>query len=282
MKPPADRVLDWLLEKSDPGVRYFTLRDLLGAPADDADAVAARRATVRASPVKEILLAQDTDGWWCKPGPGYSPKYQGTVWSVIFLGQFGADGSNRQVRKAAEYVLDHTRAPEPFGGFSANGTPAAMIHCLQGNLCTSLLELGWGEDLRLRQALDWLARSIVGERIEPTVALGQRTPKAGPRDLPRFYRSGNSGPGFLCSANNHRACAWGAIPAMDALQPGSAARADEGGAQGHRRRRRVLARSRSGAGRLPDALRRASPTEAGSDSDIPWATCRTSSTMRMY
>jgi hypothetical protein len=217
MKPPADRVLDWLLEKSDPGVRYFALRDLLGAPADDADVVAARHATVRASPVREILQAQDTEGWWCKPGPGYSPKYQGTVWSVIFLGQFGADGSNRRVRKAAEYVLDHTRAPEPYGGFSANGTPAAMVHCLEGNLCASLLELGWGQDPRLRLALEWLARSIVGERIQPAVALGQRTRKAGPSDLPRFYRSGNSGPGFLCSANNHRACAWGAIPAMDAL-----------------------------------------------------------------
>ena len=26
-------VMDWLLEKSDPGVRYFTLRELLGQPA---------------------------------------------------------------------------------------------------------------------------------------------------------------------------------------------------------------------------------------------------------
>ena len=206
MTTRASTTLDWLLEKQDPGIRSFALRDLLGAPADDPEVRAARRATVRRSPVKEILEAQERDGYWVKPGPGYAPKYTGTVWQVIFLGQFGADGEDRRVRAGAEYVLDHSRSPQ--GGFSANATSAAMIHCLQGNLGASLLELGFGGDHRLEQALDWLARSIIGEGIAP----------AGEKNAPvRFYRSGNSGPGFLCSGNNHLPCAWGAIPALDAL-----------------------------------------------------------------
>ncbi|MEW6567744.1 MAG: nitrogen fixation protein NifH [Chloroflexota bacterium] len=198
--------LDWLLEKRDPGVRFFALRDLLGAPPDDPEVRAAQRATVRASPVREILAAQKPEGYWVKPGPGYGPKYQGTVWQVVFLGQFGADGDNRRVRLGAEYVLDHSRSPS--GGFSANATASGMVHCLEGNLAASLLELGWGEDDRLRQALDWLARSITGEGI---ASAGDRQASV------RFLRSGNSAPGFCCSANNHLACAWGAIPAMDAL-----------------------------------------------------------------
>ncbi len=198
-------VLDWLLEKQDPGVRYFALRDLLGAPADDTDVVAARRATVRHSPVREILAGQNPDGYWVKPGPGYSPKYTGTVWSVIFLGQYGADGSHGRVRRAAEYVLDHSRSP--LGGFSANGSSAAMIHCLQGNLGASLLELGFSDDPRLAAALDWLARSITGEGIA----------SARSKEPVRYYRGGNSAPGFCCAANNHKPCAWGAIPALDAL-----------------------------------------------------------------
>jgi hypothetical protein len=200
------QTIDWLLEKGDPGVRFFALRDLLEAPPDDAEVLAARRATVRHSPVKEILAAQAREGSWVKPGPGYSPKYTGTVWQVIFLGQFGADGGDRRVRSGANHVLDHSRSPS--GGFSANATSAAAIHCLQGNLGASLLELGYGDDPRLEQALDWLARSITGDGIAP----------ASERDAPvRFYRSGNSGPGFLCSANNHLPCAWGAVPALDAL-----------------------------------------------------------------
>ncbi|MCJ7512951.1 MAG: hypothetical protein MUO23_08270 [Anaerolineales bacterium] len=201
-------VLDWLLEKRDPGVRFFALRDLLGAPADDPNLLAARRKTVRSSPVKEILQAMQPQGWWVKPGPGYSPKYTGTVWQIIFLGQLGADGENGRVRKAVDYVLDHSRAPEPYGGFACNATPASLIHCLQGNLCASLLELGFAEDPRLGEALDWLARSITGERI---AAADQR------HAAPRHFRSGNSAPGFCCAANDHLPCAWGAIPALDAL-----------------------------------------------------------------
>ncbi|HSR46760.1 MAG TPA: hypothetical protein VLL77_02115 [Anaerolineales bacterium] len=205
MSPKHDSVLDWLLERQDPGVRYFALRDLLGAPPDDKDLRAARRATVDASPVRQILAAQKPEGFWVKPGPGYGPKYRGTVWQIIFLGQFGADGGHRGVRRAANYVLDHSRSPRK--GFSANGLASGMIHCLQGNLGASLLELGYLDDQRLKDALDWLARSITGEGIAP----------AGSKEETRYLRSGNSGPGFPCSANDHKPCAWGAIPALDAL-----------------------------------------------------------------
>jgi hypothetical protein len=82
-----------------------------------------------------------------------------------------------------------------------------MVHCLQGNLAASLLELGFGSDPRLKEALDWLARSITGDGIAP----------ASSKKPVRYYRSGNSGPGFCCAANNHKPCAWGAIPALEAL-----------------------------------------------------------------
>jgi hypothetical protein len=200
-------VLDWLLEKRDPGVRYFALRDLLGVPPDDPELAAARRATVRTPPVKAILEAMEPDGWWVKPGPGYSPKYTGTVWQVIFLGQLGADGAHRRVRKGADYVLEHSRTS--LGGFSATATQGGMIHCLQGNLGAALLELGFGDDPRLRQALDWLARSITGEGIAPN---SETTAEV------RYLKSANSAPGFVCSANNHLPCAWGAVPALEALR----------------------------------------------------------------
>src|SRR3990170_4091297 len=167
-----DAVLDWLLEASDPGVRFFALRDLLGAPPNDKDLLAARRATVRRSPVRDILGAQDRDGFWVKPGPGYSPKYTGTSWQIIFLGQFGADGENRRLRRGADYVLDHSRADSPYHGFSATGRPDGLVHCLQGNLGAALLELGYGEDPRLRLALDWLARSNTREGRRPRGGAG--------------------------------------------------------------------------------------------------------------
>ncbi len=200
--------LPWLLEPdpANPGVRYFALRELLDKPADDPEVVAAQRAVMTSGPVPAILDAQYADGYWVKPGSGYSPKYRGTMWSVIFLAQLGADGQEPRVRAGGQYILDKARSA--YGGFSLNATPSGMVHCLQGNLCAALLDLGWLGDKRLDEALDWLARSITGEGIAPA------TKGDAPR---RYYRSGNSGPGFLCSANNQLPCAWGAVKALLAL-----------------------------------------------------------------
>ncbi len=197
--------IPWLLEPDpeNPGPRLFALRELLERPADASDVLGAQRAVMAGGPVPKILDAQYPAGYWVKPGPGYSPKYRGTVWSVAFLAQLGADGTDPRVRAGCEYVLDHARAPS--GGFSVNAKPSGLIHCLQGNLCAALIDLGWLGDPRLDEALDWLARSVTGEGIAP----------ARQRDAPvRYYRSGNSGPGFACSANDHQPCAWGAVKAM--------------------------------------------------------------------
>jgi hypothetical protein len=39
------------------------------------------------------LLDRAPDAW-VKPGNGYEPRYSGTTWQLIFLDQFGADGSD--------------------------------------------------------------------------------------------------------------------------------------------------------------------------------------------
>jgi hypothetical protein len=203
-----DNTLTWLLEPDavNPGVRFFALRDLLDQPADAPEVVAAQDAVMASGPVPAILAAQTPEGYWVEPGPGYYPKYTGTVWSITFLAQFGADGSDARVRAGGDYLLDHARSS--YGGFSAGANPSGMIHCLQGNLVTALLDLGWLGDARLDAALDWLARSITGEGIAP----------AEEKEAPlRYYRSGNSAPGFACAANNHLPCAWGAVKAMLAL-----------------------------------------------------------------
>jgi hypothetical protein len=161
---------------------------------------------MRDGPVPVILGAQEAEGYWEKPGEGYYPKYRGTVWSVIYLAQLGADPAHPGVRKAGDYVLENSRAKT--GVFSLTSTPSGNIHCLNGNLGAALLDLGFGEDERLRQALDMMARFVTGEGLAP----------AGNRKEPlRYLKSGSCGPGFLCSANNRLPCAWGAVKVLRAM-----------------------------------------------------------------
>lgn len=201
-----DDPLPWLLadDPANPGVRYFTLRDLVGLPADSAELIAAQEAVMTSGPVPVILAQQHPDGYWVKPG--YLPKYNGTMWSIIFLAQLGADGRNPRIRQACEHLFDYSAAEQ--GGLSMDGRNSGLIHCLQGNLCAALIDFGCLDDERLQRALDWLARSITGEGIAPS------TEK---KATVRYLRSGNSGPGFECSANDHLPCAWGAVKALLAL-----------------------------------------------------------------
>jgi hypothetical protein len=196
--------LPWLLEpdSDNPGVRYFALRDLLGRPADDPDVIAAQADVMRTGPVPAILAAQADEGYWVKPGAGYGPKYQGTLWSLLFLAQLGADGRDPRVRKAVEYVFDH--AMTKAGAFSANGAPSAAIHCLWGNVVRAMLDLGvWGDE-RLAGSIDWLSRSVTGDSYGA------------------YLKSGLQEPDFVCAANYGLPCGWGAVRvlwALDAVPP---------------------------------------------------------------
>lgn len=200
----VDEMLPWLLEDDAPAVRHLALRQLLDRAEDDSEVRHARRAAMRADPIRAILDAQDPAGWWVKPGPGYAPKYTGTVWQVSFLDQLGADGTDRRVRAGCAYLLEHT--PASSGGFGISGVakerpppPSAVTHCLNGNLLRALIGFGWLDDERVRRAIDWQARSITGEGFE------------------RFYRTGTSGPDFACAANERLPCGWGAIKTMGGL-----------------------------------------------------------------
>ncbi len=201
-------VLDWLLVEGgeEPGVRPFVFTDLLDRPLDDPEVMAARRAVMERGPVPTILAAQDPEGYWEKPGTGYYPKYRGTVWSMIYLAQLGADAADPRVRAGGEYLLDHALTSS--GVFSLTGTAGGNIHCLAGNLGASLLDLGFGPDERLSRALELMARFVTGDGIAPAE---ERTSPL------RYLKSGACGPGFCCSANNRLPCAWGAVKVLRAL-----------------------------------------------------------------
>jgi hypothetical protein len=196
--------LPWLLSPEHPAVRAAALQRLCDADPRGREVRAARAAAMRTDPIAAILAAQEPGGWWVKPGAGYSPKYRGTVWQLIFLDQLGADGAHPQVARACDYVLAWSRTTG--GGFASSGVarqvnppPSRVIHCLNGNLLRALIGFGRLEDARVQAAVGWAARAITGE------------------DAPDWYASGTSGPGFACAANERLPCAWGAVKELAAL-----------------------------------------------------------------
>jgi hypothetical protein len=201
----SDEVMDWLLEKNCPGVRYLALRDLLDCPPDDAELNAAHNEAYSEGPIAAVLTEMQHEGYWVEPGPGYYPKYHGTVWSMILLAQLGASAAvDERIGRACTYVLDHSLTEG--GQFTVTGAPSGTADCLQGNLCAALLDLGC-TDPRLESAMEWMARSVTGEGV---ASIHDR------HAMVRYY-AGKCGPTFACGSNNKQPCAWGAVKVMLAL-----------------------------------------------------------------
>jgi hypothetical protein len=197
-----DDPLSWLLEVENPGVSYLALRDLCDLDEDAPKLIDARERAHREGPIATILAAMEPEGYWSESGAGYYPKYRGTVWSLIALAQLGGSvACDERIRRACEYLLDHSLAPD--GQFSTNGAPSGTADCLQGNLCAALSDLGIN-DPRLEAAYEWMARSVTGEGVAPMEEKG----------APVRYYAGKCGPLFACGSNNKLSCAWGGVKVM--------------------------------------------------------------------
>ena len=188
--------LPWLLEAENPSVRYFTLCELLDRGRDDRDVRSAHAAVRQSAPVKKILAAEKAQGYWVKPGVGYSPKYKSTDWQLLFLAELGADGAERPIQRACDYLLGHAQTDN--GGFSAyaGAVPSGAIHCLNGNMIWALVSLGYVDE-RVRAALEWVTGAITGDDFA--------------------FNSIVPGPGLQCGVNMRQPCAWGAVKALRAL-----------------------------------------------------------------
>ena len=197
--------ISWLLEAEDPGPRYLTLRDLLDAHPDSPELMNAKKKAHATGPIAIILDKMHPDGYWDKPGPGYSRKYISTVWSIILLAQLGANMEmDDRIDKTVNYYLEN--AFTPIGQISASRAPSGTADCLQGNMCWALLALGC-IDARLDSVFEWMARSVTGEGIAPMTDKEARI---------RYY-AGKCGPLFACGANDKKSCAWGAAKVMFAF-----------------------------------------------------------------
>ncbi len=197
--------MNWLLESSEPGLRYLALRDLLDRPADDAELLEAQRKAPTEGPIAKILGRMNPGGYWAKEGAGYSPKYRSTVWSLLMLAQLGANRDmDERIAKAVDYYLEH--AVHADGQISHDHLPNGTFDCLQGNMCFALYSLGC-RDAKLEAAFDWMARTVTGEGMG----------KQGDEKARYRWYTYQCGAMFACKANGGKSCAWGAAKAMHAF-----------------------------------------------------------------
>jgi hypothetical protein len=155
------RVIDWLLEKSQPSVRYYTLVEILGRKEDDPEVREAYSTIPRGGWAKEILRLQKPGGYWepSEPKPTnvrgwldflYRPKYTATNWRAIVLSDLGLTSKDRRIERIAELFFKYKlRLGSMVNIFNDEV-------CIVGNTARMLTRFGYADDHRVRKLYDRL------------------------------------------------------------------------------------------------------------------------------
>lgn len=145
---PASAV-EWLLESSEPAVRYLTRRDVLGEDVEpDPEALLA------GPNARALLSGQESDG-----GFGSHPykKWTGAHWRLVSLVELGVPAGNPQALAAAETVLDWLTGKGRLRSLKVIDGLVRRCASQEGNALAVCSRLGMAEDPRV----DFVARSLV-------------------------------------------------------------------------------------------------------------------------
>ncbi|MCK4358837.1 MAG: hypothetical protein KAW92_08860, partial [Candidatus Cloacimonetes bacterium] len=163
--------LDWLLEESNPSVRYFTLTNILDRQETDIDIIEAKKQVNEKDPVKKIFSHQNPDGSFLtdtmikkygkvRAKSGYLPKYKATIWQAIFLAQLGADKNDERLKKLCKYILDNNYSEKykTIGSYmQMKGSILFFIMpCYIANMVWVLSKFGFYKDQRIQNSIKWI------------------------------------------------------------------------------------------------------------------------------
>ena len=155
-----DKTIEWLLEKENPSVKYYTLTKLLNKTKADSEVAEAKDNIMKSGIVPSILEKQNEAGYWGESLKFYTNKYTGTVWQLIILAELGADKNDACIKKACEFILENSQDIESHG-FAVNksiksggGRHGEVIPCLTGNMVWSLIKLGYLTDERVQKGIE--------------------------------------------------------------------------------------------------------------------------------
>ncbi|MGP8158423.1 MAG: prenyltransferase/squalene oxidase repeat-containing protein [Thermoplasmata archaeon] len=148
--------LAWLLEANQPSMRYRTLTELLGRKESDPDVRKARKEILERGWAAEILSRRRPGGGWSDGETQYRPKYLSTNWMMLVLADLGLTRGVPEVEEACEFWMDGFTAKGDVLGSSSKGNPH---YCIAANLARALIRLGYADDARVQNTLDWLVRA---------------------------------------------------------------------------------------------------------------------------
>ena len=158
----------WLLEKEDPSIRYWALRNLCDLPESDPDVLETQERIMQSPLVTTILKNQHNEGYWGNPDKWLYPKYTGTIHQVMILADVGAK-NNAQIEKAIEFLFGfqlHSGVFKLEKPKTERGWRSTLIDgwCYNAIILRSLLHFGYLQDSRTQKIIHFFMENYDTER----------------------------------------------------------------------------------------------------------------------
>ena len=150
---------DWLLDQSNPSVRFWTLQQVLGKRQNDPEVMRAQAEVMRSDEVTRILKAQRPEGHWEKSEDMYRPKYTATTHTLLILAELGA-AREPQIERAVEHIFRFQRVSGHFliqlpKTQRAKESVVKDGCCIDGNILYYLVHFGYLDDPHTQQLIQF-------------------------------------------------------------------------------------------------------------------------------
>ncbi len=139
--------LVWLLEDSDPSIRYLASKEILEDPACDSlyGTILETPSIEKMVSKKRILLGNINND---------DVFYHGIVWCFAEEIERGLDKRSLIIQNSAEFIISHYQTRS--GGFSLQWKPLTELACRTGDLIRLLLKAGF-KDENICRGIEWIA-----------------------------------------------------------------------------------------------------------------------------
>lgn len=154
MRPP-EPVIEWLLDPSNPSVRYRTLTELLDHGVEDPVVIEAKSQILDYPVVKKILSLIKQDGDW-----PWSDGYDSPELGFNYLGEVGIDKSHELINKAANVFLSRQIDNGQFPNIYFKTKRGKIVYddqsCYIAMMLRGFVRMGFGNDPRVKKSIQFL------------------------------------------------------------------------------------------------------------------------------
>lgn len=146
--------LHWLLDKTDPHIRYLTLRDVMEHEIASGEMVLEHE-NVNGTEHARRLFNAERNGV-IGDQKNFDVYYKGAMWYFAEAVEYGFDIRDTLVRNTAEFILN--RCQMQSGGFTLNWKPEVEVACRSGDMIKYLILAGY-KDERIQRGIEWIVRN---------------------------------------------------------------------------------------------------------------------------